>query len=404
MKDKILIIDDEKCYIDSVFIPNMKLWGIDYDIITNKTFGDVKEEKLESFIKEIVDIIRTDEKLIEVVFIDLGLNKAIDSPSMGYRVVKRIREEFITIPIVALTRFSKSEIMEEGYLYDLDRYIRKTEFGEIGAVNFNGIIHQVIMKREIFIKRISEYFHKFEDSNSTPSIHTLKAFGKIFTSENSNMEIILTDSEQINGEIDSTNNFSVILFADLCNSTSIKLKMGFYEGLNLTRIHNKIITEIISNFNGEVVKYIGDCVMARFNYLSAKDVTPDAINAAIRIQEELRAYNARYRKNADFKIESKIGISFGQVINFYGNDPQGPCVDETARLECLAKPNQIIVSSSLAKKINTSGIVSKVGEATSRDPDEYIQNSAKVTLKGIKDKQNVHEIFWAEEIQGIKEV
>ena len=402
MKDKILIVDDEKCYIDDVFIPNMKLWGIDYDIITNKTFGNVEEEQLESFIEEIMGIIRANEEFIEVIFIDLGLNKTIDSPSMGYRVVKRIRDEFITIPIVALTRFSKSEIMEEGYLYDLDRYIRKTEFGEIGAVNFNGIIHQVIMKREIFIKRISEYCHKFKDP--TPSHHTLKAFGKIFTSESSNMETVLTDSEQISGEIESTNNFSVILFADLCNSTPIKLKMGFHEGLNLTRIHNKIITEIISNYNGEVVKYIGDCVMARFNYRSAKDVTPDAINAAIRIQEELRAYNVRYRKNADYKIESKIGISFGQVITFYGNDPQGPCVDETARLEGLAKPNQIIISSSLAKKVNTSEIVSKVGEATSRDSDEYVQNSVQVTLKGIENKKNVHEIFWAEQIQGIEEV
>lgn len=401
MKENILIIDDEKSFIDSVFIPNIKLWGIDYNIITNNTFGDIEEENLPIFVDEIIKIIHTNKKSIEVIFIDLGLNRSVDSPSMGFRVSKKIREEFIDIPIIALTRFSESEILEEGYLYDLDRYIRKTEFGDIGAVNFNGILHQVVRKRENFIKKIPEYYTKLSQSGTLP-YHTFQAFDKIFTSENINMETILTDSEKIDYEINDTKKFSTILFADLCNSTSIKLKMGFHEGLNLTRIHNKIITDIIHSFEGEIVKYIGDCVMARFNYNSPKEITTDPINAAIRIHEELRAHNAQYRKNADFKIESKIGISVGQVIDFYGNDPQGPCVDETARLESLAKPNQIIISSSLFNLINTSEIKSKVGEATARDHNEYVQDPVKVNLKGIESRQKVHEIFWAEEPLGIK--
>ena len=401
MRENILIIDDEKDFIKSVFIPNIKLWGLDYNIITNSTFGDIDEEKLPIFIDEVIEIICANKNSIEVIFIDLGLNRSIDSPSMGFRVVKRIREKFIDIPIIALTRFSESEILEEGYLYDLDRYVRKTEFGDIGSVNFNGILHQVVRKREIFIKNIPEYYYKLSQSGSLP-YHTLQAFDKIFTSKNMNMETILTDSGKMDGEINATNKLSAILFADLCNSTSIKLKMGFYEGLNLTRVHNEIITDIIHSFEGEVVKYIGDCVMARFNYNSPKEITLHPINAAIRIQEELRAYNSQYRKDADFKIESKIGISVGKVINFYGNDPQGPCVDESARLESLAKPNQIIISSSLNNLINTSGITSKVGEATARDRNEYVQDPVKVNLKGIENLQKVHEIFWAEEVQGIE--
>lgn len=113
MRENILIIDDEKDFIESVFIPNIKLWALDYNIITNSTFGDIDEEKLPIFIDEVIEIICANKNSIEVIFIDLGLNRSIDSPSMGFRVVKRIREKFIDIPIIALTRFSESEILEE---------------------------------------------------------------------------------------------------------------------------------------------------------------------------------------------------------------------------------------------------------------------------------------------------
>ena len=125
---------------------------------------------------------------------------------------------------------------------------------------------------------------------------------------------------------------TVIFFADLVGSTLYKQQRPFVMGLNKTRIHNQIITEIVRKHKGEVVKYIGDAVLARFDMKQNENDAYLAISAAIEIQEKLHEYNGPVIEKLE-KIETKIGIASGVVADFYGNDPQGPVVDLTARID-----------------------------------------------------------------------
>ena len=93
-------------------------------------------------------------------------------------------------------------------------------------------------------------------------------------------------------------------------------------------------------------------------------------------------------------MRTKIGMSIGKVIDFYGNDPHGPCVDLAARLQSIAKPSQVLISSRLQSLVNAGDVVSKYGEASSRKPEEYFRGPCNEKLKGFSDLQGYYEVHW----------
>jgi class 3 adenylate cyclase len=58
-------------------------------------------------------------------------------------------------------------------------------------------------------------------------------------------------------ELAKNRRYMAVLFADLCDSTSYKLKRGDVDGLLKTWNHNFIVGKAVENYNGEIVKYIG---------------------------------------------------------------------------------------------------------------------------------------------------
>lgn len=128
-----------------------------------------------------------------------------------------------------------------------------------------------------------------------------------------------------------------ILFADLVGSTHYMSSSMIADGLVRIFVHNNCISNITSEFNGTVVKFIGDAVMVTF------DSPYDAINAAISINNELSKINLHPR------IETKIGIHKGKVWFFKYRpndppDPQGEVVNVAYRLTTIAKGSQILIT------------------------------------------------------------
>jgi class 3 adenylate cyclase len=132
-----------------------------------------------------------------------------------------------------------------------------------------------------------------------------------------------------------------VMFADLCDSTSYKLERGDSEGLLKTYRHNTFVIAAVNKAGGKIVKFIGDEVMATFDQPDACD---RALDAALEIQQTIRAFNKQLSGARDEQIASKIGINYGLalMIQFPGNeaqDPQGKVVDAAARIVSL--PNRI---------------------------------------------------------------
>jgi class 3 adenylate cyclase len=393
MKTKLMIIDDEKSFIEDIFKPKLKQWVVNYDILSNKTFGDISEDALPEFTMEVLDIIEANRDELAVIFLDLGLNESDQSASLGFTLAQDLRGRLFDIPIIALTRFET--LVEEGYLYDLDKYIKKTKFGNLGAIGFHAIMNQVILKRERLVQKIPQYYEQLKELRKE-RYASLSAFGCNFNSKSINMENNLKDSVSLLEAGNEMNRMTVVMFVDMWNSVRIKEEQGFFEGLYMARMHNEIVTNIIYGSGGKVVKYIGDCVMARYDYEDDSHVDASSINAAIKINEAIKRHNKNFRRKAQHQLKTKIGIAIGKVIDFYGNDPQGICVDMAARLQSSAGPSEIMVCSELYSYINAASVHSDYGKAINRSGQDYFEGPNDIKIKGFKEKEKVFLIHWAE--------
>jgi TolB-like protein len=99
--------------------------------------------------------------------------------------------------------------------------------------------------------------------------------------------------------------------------------------------YRELIGEVIRNYSGRVVDSPGDNVLAEFASVV------DAVEAAVEIQQELKAKNAELPENR--RMEFRIGINLGDVIE-EGERIYGDGVNIAARLEALAEGGGICVS------------------------------------------------------------
>ncbi len=108
--------------------------------------------------------------------------------------------------------------------------------------------------------------------------------------------------------------------------------------------HNRLVFPVIKKFRGKVVKTIGDSVMASFS-------SPEkALRAAAGIQQSLDEYR---KKNKRFKLEIRIGLNTGKAL-IEKRDVFGDTINVAARMEGLAKANEILISGSTEKRIKRS--------------------------------------------------
>jgi adenylate cyclase len=134
----------------------------------------------------------------------------------------------------------------------------------------------------------------------------------------------------------STRRLTAILAADVAGYSRL---MGADEEGTLAAL--KTIWRDLSNpqikeHHGRIVKTTGDGLLVEFASIV------DAVRCAVQIQNAMAARNANIP--ADKRIEFRIGINLGDIIRYRG-DIFGDGVNIAARLEALAEPGGICVSS-----------------------------------------------------------
>lgn len=191
--------------------------------------------------------------------------------------------------------------------------------------------------------------------------------------------------------------FRVVMFVDLVDCTALKTKHPEAFWLTQIKWFLDLATRQIDGHQGTVAKYLGDGVMAVF----AEDHAAEAINAAVRIQEELDAASAAGRYN----LSCSIGISAGSVVPISppagGEDYIGSVVDCAARLCSHASGMAVFVDENAIASAIMSRITSKMGTLQRRTPSEYQGNPQKAELKGLGIK-GYHEIRWNMQLFGVK--
>lgn len=123
-----------------------------------------------------------------------------------------------------------------------------------------------------------------------------------------------------------------ILFTDLVGFSSWALEAGDEDALRLLRKVSSTIEPTITKRRGEVVKRLGDGVMAVFWD------APSAVETAIRINESIGAIEVE-----GYRPQLRTGIHLGRPRKLRG-DYFGVDVNIAARLTEAARPGEILIS------------------------------------------------------------
>lgn len=132
----------------------------------------------------------------------------------------------------------------------------------------------------------------------------------------------------------------VLLFTDLQGSAVVGDQRGDPYYIKWRSTHESILTRVMVNYtNGRIIKWIGDSLLAVFSEPSS------AVQAALRMQRELRAWNRRHPNDAPMLL--RIGLHMGQVTveeRGVSRDVFGGHVNKAARVEALAGGGQIYLT------------------------------------------------------------
>ena len=141
-----------------------------------------------------------------------------------------------------------------------------------------------------------------------------------------------------------------IMFCDMVGSSALSTCLDPEEQRDVVSTFQACCTSEVKRFGGMVAQYLGDGVLAYFGYpIAHEDDAERAMHAGLAILEGIGKSNPA----PDVTLEARIGIASGVVVVGdlvrEGLTQENAAIGETtnlaARLQSLAEPNTIVISS-----------------------------------------------------------
>jgi len=154
-----IYIDDNESIVKAFADAVRKKWSIDNDVITNKTFGKIDDIRYEDFKAEVVGLIKHNEARIDCIFLDLDYSggMATDaSDNIGFIIGQTIRRTWPAIPIVIASRFTQTEMLQKGIVFDFDGFCDSTQLVKMNVEQFTGLVQLAEKKRKQIIDSIGD--------------------------------------------------------------------------------------------------------------------------------------------------------------------------------------------------------------------------------------------------------
>ncbi|HEY1015746.1 MAG TPA: AAA family ATPase [Herpetosiphonaceae bacterium] len=150
----------------------------------------------------------------------------------------------------------------------------------------------------------------------------------------------------------TTRRVVTVLFADICNYTSLTAALGAEQMYSLLDGCLRRLGEAVTRFEGTIDKFTGDGLMAVFGVPTALEQhAVQATYAAMAMVEELHLYNERIFPTQNLTFQMRLGLASGEVVaGGLGSDRHsdltviGDVVNLAARLQQAAEPNHIVLN------------------------------------------------------------
>ncbi|MCW2544516.1 MAG: hypothetical protein JWM40_2068 [Frankiales bacterium] len=163
---------------------------------------------------------------------------------------------------------------------------------------------------------------------------------------------------------------ATVLFTDIVGSTELRTRMGPDAADVLRRIHDGLLIDVIARHRGQLVKGLGDGVMATFGSAS------DGVDAAIAIQQAIHRHNTT---STGERLSLRVGLSTGDVV-WEDDDCFGAAVIEASRICGAAEGDQVIATD--------------VVRLLSRQGGQAFRPIGELLLKGLPDPVPATEVLW----------
>ena len=181
-----------------------------------------------------------------------------------------------------------------------------------------------------------------------------------------------------------------VLFCDIRSFTSLSESMNPQEILNFLNSYFKHMNQPITKKEGIIDKYVGDAIMAVFNFPEFDDKyeAERAVEAAIEMQYMLTEYNGFRKKTGYIPISNGTGIHSGSAV--FGT------VGSTDRMESTVLGDSVNVASrleGLTKMFKTSIIISDKTQELIQDKNFLSRKLDRVSVVGRNEPMDIFEIF-----------
>ena len=282
----------------------------------------------------------------------------------GINSIGRLQNDwkYAGIPIVFLT--NELSVEEEERCYDRGAmYVLKKPMNKLSASRIERIAWQyektrnyeyILQKQanEITVAReIKELNEKLESRNEL----LRKVFGRYFSNDITDIILENPDGATIGGEKQDV----TVMMADLRGFTAISESLSADVITDMINHFLEKMTEVIFEYNGSVIEFIGDAILAVFGTPIKSEFQDEyAISAAINMQNQMKSVNEYNRRMGYPRIEMGIGIHRGEV--FVGNigsekmmryNCLGGTVNLCSRIESSSVGGQILVSEETIRPI-----------------------------------------------------
>src|SRR6516162_6804311 len=171
-------------------------------------------------------------------------------------------------------------------------------------------------------------------------------------------------TQSVTASVSGERRHLTILFCDLVGSVTLASQLDPEEWRATVAGYQRAASEAVTRFDGEVVRYVGDGIMAFFGYPIAHDNDAErAARAGLAILDALACLSER---SGAGKLAVRIGIDSGQVVVGTGAgdavDAFGDAANIAARVQSAAEPNTVLVTSETYRLISGLFIVEDRGE------------------------------------------
>ena len=196
------------------------------------------------------------------------------------------------------------------------------------------------------------------------------------TASSGSVEELLERRQKIDHLIESKYKRSiVILFSDIVGSTRFFEQRGDIEGRAMVSRHHRIMFPVIKKYGGNIIKTMGDSIMASFEDVFA------GCRCARDMQSSLLQENQTI--SPEDRISIRIAVHFGKAV-IEKDDVFGDAVNVASRIEKYTDGDQIMLSKAMV-------------DALQNNPEYTIVHVGSVEMKGKAERMSLYRLKWYDE-------